>query len=147
MIEELEAIERIKQLKARYFRCIDTKNWAGLSAVFASDASLTVGRPMDPVEQPVEPAAIGREQVVQFIRSRGEPVARKTVHHGHMPEIELDSTTTARGIWAMEDIVETPEQTYSGHGHYHETYRVEDGQWRITSLRLTRLRVVTWTRG
>jgi len=26
-----------------------------------------------------------------------------TVHHGHMPEIEILTERTARGIWAMED--------------------------------------------
>ena len=36
-----------------------------------------------------------------------EPVLQDvvTVHHGHMPEIELTSPTTARGIWAMEDML------------------------------------------
>ena len=29
-------------------------------------------------------------------------------HHGHMPEIELTSPTTAKGIWAMEDRVWWP---------------------------------------
>ena len=37
-IERLTAIEEIKQLKARYFRCMDTKDWAGLQAVFSDDA-------------------------------------------------------------------------------------------------------------
>ena len=26
-----------------------------------------------------------------------------TVHHGHMPEIEVHSSTSASGVWAMED--------------------------------------------
>ena len=67
-----------------------------------------------------------------------------TVHHGHMPEIELTSPTTARGIWAMEDILHTPEDSVNvvhGFGHYHETYERIDGEWRINTLRLTRLRV------
>ena len=38
-LEELDAIEQIKQLKARYFRCMDTKDWDGFQAVFAPDAS------------------------------------------------------------------------------------------------------------
>ena len=36
-IERLAAIEDIKRLKARYFRCMDMKDWAGLEAVFAPD--------------------------------------------------------------------------------------------------------------
>ena len=40
-----------------------------------------------------------------------EPVLQDvvTVHHGHMPEIELTSPTTARGIWAMEDMLRYPD--------------------------------------
>jgi hypothetical protein len=36
--DHLLAIEQIKQLKARYFRCMDTKDWAGLRSVFCDDA-------------------------------------------------------------------------------------------------------------
>ena len=38
-IECLLAIEEIKNLKARYFRCMDTKGWTGFQAVFAADAT------------------------------------------------------------------------------------------------------------
>jgi len=34
------AIEEIKQLKARYFRCMDTKDWAGYLNVFTPDAKI-----------------------------------------------------------------------------------------------------------
>ena len=37
-LERLVAIEEIKQLKARYFRCMDTKDWEGFAEVFAPDA-------------------------------------------------------------------------------------------------------------
>jgi SnoaL-like domain len=68
-----------------------------------------------------------------------------SVHHGHMPEIELTSSTSATGIWAMEDELWFPEgapvRHLHGYGHYHETYRLEDdGRWRIATLRLERLR-------
>ena len=35
---DLEAIELIKQLKARYFRFVDTRDLAGLESVFTADA-------------------------------------------------------------------------------------------------------------
>src|SRR5262249_27720878 len=68
-----------------------------------------------------------------------------TVHHSHMPEIELTSATTAKGIWAMFDWVDwsktaTPERTLQGYGHYLEEYeKGADGRWRIKRIRLTRL--------
>jgi hypothetical protein len=59
----------------------------------------------------------------------------------HAPEIELTSATTARGIWALEDVVRlAPGLNLRGYGHYQETYEKTDGQWRITSSTLTRLR-------
>ena len=40
--EQLLAIEEIKQLKARYFRSMDTKDWEGFASVFAPNAVLDV---------------------------------------------------------------------------------------------------------
>ena len=36
---DLESIELIKQLKARYFRFLDTRNLDGLKTVFTHDAT------------------------------------------------------------------------------------------------------------
>ncbi|HTZ23833.1 MAG TPA: nuclear transport factor 2 family protein, partial [Streptosporangiaceae bacterium] len=44
----------------------------------------------------------------------------------------------------MFDWVDDPDQhrAFQGFGHYHEEYRRDgDGQWRISRLRLSRLRV------
>jgi hypothetical protein len=76
-----------------------------------------------------------------YLRTNIESVV--TVHHGHMPEITLLSESTASGIWAMEDKLWWPEGSplvhLHGYGHYHETYEKTDGQWRIMTLKLTRL--------
>jgi hypothetical protein len=71
-----------------------------------------------------------------------EPTLRDavTVHHGHMPEIEVISDSTARGIWALQDTIWWPNGTRMvGYGHYHETYQKVGGQWKIKSSTLTRL--------
>ncbi|MGE3919003.1 MAG: nuclear transport factor 2 family protein, partial [Hyphomicrobiaceae bacterium] len=68
-----------------------------------------------------------------------------TVHQAHMPEIALTSPTTATGIWALFDWVDEPERgrAFQSYGHYHEEYqRGADGNWLITSLRVTRIRFV-----
>jgi hypothetical protein len=36
----MDDIEAIKQLKARYCRTMDTKDWAGMRAVFADDVTM-----------------------------------------------------------------------------------------------------------
>ncbi len=134
------ALEQIKALKARYFRFVDTKDWDGLRALFADNATLhyTDASP-DPGPQPVD-------QAMTFIRDTLADAT--TIHHGHMPEIEFDDEDRAHGIWAMEDRVLWPEGSTNpyglyrmhGWGHYHETYERRGGQWRIVTLKLTRLR-------
>jgi SnoaL-like domain len=82
----------------------------------------------------------GADEFVAFTRKSLRNQA--TVHQVHAPEIELMSATTARGVWALEDVVRFgPGVNLRGYGHYHETYEKIDGQWRITSSKLTRLRV------
>src|SRR5229473_1028477 len=44
-----------------------------------------------------------------------------SVHHGHMPEIELTGPTTARGVWAMFDWLDHQNEwnhVRQGYGHY-----------------------------
>ncbi len=128
----LEDVEAIKQVKARYCRLMDEKDWAAQRGVFADDVVMDTTEAGGAV---VEGADAYMEFLVGVI---GEV---STVHHCHMPEIEMTSATTARGVWAMEDMLRVPDGTeMHGYGHYHETYEKSDGVWRIKSSKLTRLR-------
>ncbi len=129
--EQLVEIEEIKQLKARYFRLMDTKQWKMWAQVFTEDAVLQWG-PND------GDVFTTRDQIVKGVSH----VLREatTCHHGHMPEIAIEGSERARGIWAMYDSVETPQYLLNGFGHYEEEYRKVDGAWRIHRLKLTRLR-------
>ena len=70
-------------------------------------------------------------------------------HQVHTPEITLNGSETAQGVWAMQDRVvwQTGKSpiaeiaSITGYGQYHESYRREDGLWKITSLRLSRFHV------
>jgi hypothetical protein len=142
-IERLVAIEEIKQLKARYFRCLDTKDWDGFASVFADDAVMDMSAEMRDGTTEGDGITTGARQIADFVRGAVDSV--NTVHHGHMPEIEVTSDTTATGVWAMEDKLWWPEgaplTAMHGYGHYRERYvRTSDG-WRIAFLTLTRLRV------
>jgi hypothetical protein len=134
--EDLADIEAIKQLKARYFRLLDTKRWQEWGEVFTEDAHL------DTSQDAPQAVATGRAAIVALVSGAvGQAV---TVHHGHMPEIEITAPGRARGIWAMEDYLEFPGDppalTLHGRGHYFEEYeKGSDGVWRIRSLRLVRL--------
>jgi hypothetical protein len=138
-LDKLLAIEEIKKLKARYFRCVDTKDWEGFKAVFTPEALFDISQDV--------PGCIltGPESIAATVSA---PLTGcVSVHHGHSPEIELTSDTTATGIWAMEDMLRWdqdsayPNQTLHGYGHYFETYERLRGRWLIKKMKLQRLRV------
>src|SRR4051812_46400938 len=107
-------LEAIKQLKARYFRFLDTKQWDELRTVFAE------GVEMDTTDAGGG-VVTGAGQLVSFLETTLQGTT--TVHHGHMPEINGTSPTTASGVWAMQDLIRWPDGSEMvGFGHYHETY-------------------------
>jgi hypothetical protein len=132
---DYEDIEAIKQLKARYFRLMDTKDWDGYATVFTDDVVIDTTEDGAGVTR-------GRAEFLPFLRQTIGDVT--TVHHGHMPEITITSPTTAAGVWSMEDELWWPEGGplvhLHGYGHYHETYEKTADGWRIKTLKLTRLR-------
>ncbi|BBZ36169.1 nuclear transport factor 2 family protein [Mycolicibacterium confluentis] len=131
-VTTLLEIEAIKSLKARYCRLLDTKEWQSWRALFTddfvSDTSKAGGKVIH-----------GADEFVAFTRRslRAQP----TVHQVHAPEIELTSATTARGVWALEDVVRFgPGVNLRGYGHYTETYEKSGDTWQIKTSTLTRLR-------
>lgn len=130
--EQLLAIEHIKQLKARYFRTMDCQQWGEYRRVFSDDVSGDFG---DSEQEKVQ----GADNLVAMVSE--VLLNATTVHHGHTPEITLIDADNASGIWAMEDIVDRPDFFLRGYGHYHETYRREEGEWKISSIKLTRLKI------
>jgi hypothetical protein len=124
-------IEDIKQLKARYFRGLDLKDWAMWADVFTADAHIEAdGYPFD-----------GPEAIIAAMKVFLDGV--RTVHHGFMPEITITGADEATGIWAMRDYLlypgDGPPVGFVGYGHYHENYARQDGRWRIRRLVLTRI--------
>ncbi len=124
-VERLLAIEEIKQLKARYFRCMDTKDWDGFEAVFAPDVEFDLRQGV--VARDPETGEIRRSGKIQFSEDQirdedwkmtGARAVRDwesgilqqwtTIHQGHCPEIEIVTPTTATGIWHMEDRLRVP---------------------------------------
>lgn len=127
-------IEAIKQLKARYCRYLDSKDWAAWRTVFTDDF---VGDTSEAGGKRIT----GADEFVAFVKQTLGKASQPTVHQVHAPEIELTSSTTARGIWALNDVVRlAPGLNLNGYGHYDETYVKADGQWRIKTSKLTRLR-------
>ena len=139
---DIIAVEAIHRLKARYFRYMDTKDWRAWRDQFTDNAALIIdhGVSVGGADARTDPPIIGGDAIVAHVRSIIGTA--RTVHHGHMPEIDILSSVTARGIWAMEDIVEWPDgRQIRGYGHYHEEYRLVGQCWKIERLHLTRLRI------
>lgn len=133
--QDLVDIEAIKILKSRYFRFMDTKQWDNWAELFTADFyGIYTGDHPD-----IE--FHGRDDIVS--KNREMLAEHPTVHHGHNPDITLTGKTTAEGVWAMMDYVDIPGVRFQGYGHYHDEYRKEQGQWRISKIRLSRIRVDT----
>ncbi len=132
---ELSDRDAVAELKARYFRYLDTKDWSRFHGLFVPGAHVDVSADGGPVFDDTD-------VFVGFLEATlGSTV---TVHQGHLQEFELTSPTTARGTWALEDLLRFPigeGVDAHGYGFYRETYRKVDGQWRIESLALVRLRM------
>ena len=93
-ISALEDIEAIKQLKHRYWRHLDLKQWDELAQLFAADATVCYSSGKYEFK--------GVEAIMSFLsESLGEARGSVTIHHGHHPEIELLGETSARGTWAL----------------------------------------------
>lgn len=137
-LERLVAVDAIKSLKARYLRFVDTKAWDDLAGLFAPGARFEFP------EARQEPFTL--DEFIALMRTYYDRCV--TVHHGHTPEIDVLGPDRATGIWPMQDQryfpiddAAAPASELIGAGHYHEAYERHDGAWRISSLRLTRLRL------
>jgi uncharacterized protein (TIGR02246 family) len=130
-VSAVDDVEAIRQLKARYFRTMDAKDWDAMRQVFTDDVVIDTSEAGGDVVR-------GADEFMTFLQEALRGAV--TVHQGHMPEIDLTSETTATGIWALNDIVIWPNGVrLDGYGHYHETYEKGADGWRIKSSKLTRL--------
>ena len=145
MSSNLDEIEAIKQLKARYFRHMDTRNWDEWRKCFTADITASYDGPprLGKRDDPTEVSCSGRDNLVAAVS--GLLVEARSIHQGYRPEIELTSATTATAIWSMYDFIRSPKGTFQGWGHYHEEYVKEESGWKIKKIKLTRLHVEeTW---
>ncbi len=124
--EDLVEIREIENLKYRYLRHLDLKEFDELERLFLPDARASYGGGAHQLE--------GREAIGQFLRtSMGTPVLL-TSHKCHHPEITLNADRSeARGLWALDDVVIQQELqvTIRGAAYYEDTYRKVDGSWLI----------------
>jgi hypothetical protein len=135
-VRTLLDIEAIKILKAQYFRFLDTQCWDDWRELFTDDLRFE--------SEYTNTQLRDRETfVARFMEARK---GGRSVHHGHMGEVQITGDETATGIWAFDDFVEEApfdrrRVAFRGSGHYFEQYVKRDGRWLISSITLVRLRV------
>jgi bile-acid 7alpha-dehydratase len=131
-LRKLKDIEEIIQLKYRYWRCVHSGLWEGVGDCFAKDAVC---------EFMPEFQMQGREAIVQFFKDRVNPITKLVVLHGHNPEIEITSGSTARGRWQLDNIrIEAATNAGSRMGNaYVEEYTKDEGKWKIKSSKVAYL--------
>ena len=120
-------IEAIKQLKYRYFRALDSKNWTLMGECLTNDATAHYDSGKYSFD--------GKEKILSFFREFMDSPSKIPQHHGHHPEITITSQTTAEGVWYLQDFFIDLDAgtTLRGAGFYSDQYVKIDGQWKIKS--------------
>ena len=146
--ERLSSIEALRQVKARYFRGVDTCDGDLVRSVLAEDCVLDyMGCCTDPATGKDYLPAMnvilwGRDSWISDGMAR---LGIVSVHQGHNFEVDFLNDTTAKGIWSMTDrLYQPPGGDFSlmtGYGHYHETYEKVGASWQIKTTYITRKRV------
>jgi len=121
---KLRDVEAIKKVKYRYWRYLDTKSLDELVDCFTEDAVADYG---PDIKLP------NRNAIVAFLK--GAMPRFTGVHHGHNPQIELTSDTTAKGTWALYNYMIDNEANRGLRigGFYYDEYVKEKGEWKISS--------------
>jgi hypothetical protein len=142
-LQELVTYERIRRLKYRYMRAIDTHDLAVFREVFCEDATVWFGNGTY--------SNSGIENILGFFTGLLTP-GFVTSHIAVHPEIEITGDDTASAIWRVEDTCHFIEplptvvafplsggEVLQGAGHYYDEYVRIDGGWRISSSGYVRI--------
>ncbi|EOM74994.1 nuclear transport factor 2 family protein [Rhodococcus rhodnii] len=121
---DLQAIKEIEQLKHRYVRALDTKEWSALADTLTENVSAIYGQYID---------FDSRDAFVSFLENTlGTHVL--TEHQCGQPQIDVTGDR-ASGTWQLADTTIFPEDglLLRGSAYYTDRYvRAADGVWRIS---------------
>ena len=133
-VAELRDLEEIKKVKYRYFRAMTNHDYDLLKETLTEDVETSYSDG--------EYVFADREKLLTFLIDSHDPDAQIIAYWmAGMPEIELEGATTASATWAMYHYFFNQK-----HGsvdemfvYYSDTYRKEDGAWRISKAGYTRV--------
>jgi hypothetical protein len=124
-LADLIDIEAIKQLKYRYARFLDLKQWDDLRGLFVDDAVCDYSGGKYHQE--------GADAIVAWIKKGMGAETFLSSHKMHHPEITLTGSHTAVGVWALDDrvIMTDLKLAVRGASFYEDRYVKLDGDWKI----------------
>ena len=137
-LAELYDLELLRQLKYRYLRHLDLKEWDSMRALFTPDATASYADGAYSCD--------GREQIISFLQEVLGP-AMITMHQCHHPELKVRGNR-AIGRWYLQDTVHMMEHrmTLEGSAFYEDRYLRTQGGWRIAHTGYKRVvdRTISW---
>jgi len=130
-ITRLEDIEAIRSLQAKYQRCLDTRDFDGLSQCFAVNAVSSYGNGSMSYR--------GRDAIISFLKE-AMSLKMPSTHLIHGGEIDVKDAAHASAKWYLEDYLLHQKYKMKLHGAaiYDVDYVKDDGSWRIVSIGYTR---------
>ncbi len=120
----LSDIEAIRQLRYKYWRCIHKNQWDELMDCYADDAVVDFGYGLQMEDKTV---------LADFYKGSMTSAFSLVDPQGHNPEIEMLSSTTARGFWQLDNTMveaHTNKAVRVG-ASYDEEYVKRNGEWKI----------------
>jgi hypothetical protein len=138
-VQELLAIEAIRRLKAAYFRAMDAQDWNGFAALLTDDFEVIFAvpeeqfHPPDATRLPDGRMLADRARLLAWMRVGAQGMT--TVHHAHMPVIDVTGPDSATGCWSMTDYTtwtgDDGPMWMASYGTHEETYRRTGDRWQI----------------
>jgi SnoaL-like domain len=117
-------IDAIAQVKYRYLRALDTKDWDEFAETLTEDVTGDYGERLH---------FTNRTELVEYMRSSIGPGVI-TEHRVTHPEITVDGDE-AKATWYLQDRVIVVEFNFMliGAAFYHDTYRRTSDGWKISA--------------
>lgn len=130
----VDDLTAISQLKYRYLRTLDTKDWDGFADCFLPDATGDYNGLV----------FANRDALVSYMREN-LGAGLLTLHQVHHPEIDVDGDD-ATAVWYLQDKVIAPAFSFllEGAAFYTDRYRRTPDGWRVAHTGYRRTFEITY---
>ena len=132
-VQNLQDIEAIKKLKAKYSYALDQKDWKTVLDCFTEDANADWG-----VFAGGSGKYNGKKEIEKFFTLDVPKAASFFVHMIHNALIEVKGDQ-ARGQWYYEEPLTWVEENRAGWivGIYDEQFTKQNNEWKIKNVKVT----------